>query len=67
MTNKSINFTQVVTYLLRICCGDVESNPGPKKQHQIFLCHWNLNGLAVHNVSKNFANYKLYLYQKIMI
>ena len=37
--------------LLLICCGDVESNPGPKKQHQISFCHWNLNGL-VHNFSK---------------
>ena len=35
-----------------ICCGDVESNPGPKKQHQISFCHWNLNGLAAHNFSK---------------
>ena len=32
--------------------GDVESNPGPKKQHQISFCHWNLNGLAAHNFSK---------------
>ena len=38
--------------LLLICCGDVESNPGPKKQHQISFCHWNLNGLAAHNFSK---------------
>ena len=37
--------------LLLICCGDVESNPGPKKQHQISFCHWNLNGLAAHNFS----------------
>ena len=38
--------------LLVICCGDVESNPGPKKQHQISFCHWNLNGLAAQNFSK---------------
>ena len=38
--------------LLLICCGDVESNPGPKKQYQISFCHWNLNGLATHNFSK---------------
>ena len=38
--------------LLLICCGDVESNPGPKKQHQISFCHWNLNGLAAQNFSK---------------
>ena len=38
--------------MLLICCGDIESNPGPKKQHQISFCHWNLNGLAAHNLSK---------------
>ena len=38
--------------LLLTCCGDVESNPGPKKQYQISFCHWNLNGLAAHNFSK---------------
>ena len=38
--------------LLLICCGDVESNPGPKKQHQISFCHWSFNGLAAQNFSK---------------
>ena len=38
--------------MLLTCCGDVESNPGPKKQYQISFCHWNLNGLAAHNFSK---------------
>ena len=38
--------------LLLICCGDVELNLGPKKQHQISFCHWNLNGLAAHNFNK---------------
>ena len=38
--------------LLLICCCDVESNPGPKKQHQISFCHWSLNGLAAQNFSK---------------
>ena len=32
--------------MLLICRGDVESNPGPKKQRQTSFCHWNLNGLA---------------------
>ena len=54
--------------LLVICCGDVESNPGPKKQHQISLCHWNLNGLATHNFNKvSLLSNLPYLYQKIMI
>ena len=38
--------------LLLICCGNVESNSGPKRQYQISFCHWNLNGLAGHNFSK---------------
>ena len=38
--------------MLLICRGDVESNPGPKKQRQTSFCHWNLNGLAAHNFSK---------------
>ena len=42
---------KILLKLLVICCGDVESNPGPKKQHQISFCHWNLNGLAAHNFS----------------
>ena len=43
---------KILLKLLLICCGDVESNPGPKKQDQISFCHWNLNGLAAHNFSK---------------
>ena len=35
--------------LLLVCCGDVESNLRPKKQHQISFCHQNLNGLEVHS------------------
>ena len=42
---------KILLKLSVICCGDVESNPGPKKQHQISFCHWNLNGLADHNFS----------------
>ena len=38
--------------LLLICFGDVESNPGPKKQYQISFCHRKLNSLAAHNFSK---------------
>ena len=48
--DKQIN--KLLLKLLLICCGDIESNPGPKKQHQISFCHWNLNGLAAHNLSK---------------
>ena len=48
--DKQIN--KLLLKLLLICCGDIESNPGPKKQHQIFFCHWKLNGLAARNFSK---------------
>ena len=40
---------KILLRLLLIYCSDVESNPGPKKQHRISFCHWNLNGLAAHN------------------
>ena len=43
---------KILLKLLVICCSDVESNPGPKKQLQISFRHWNLNGLAAHNFSK---------------
>ena len=48
--NKQIN--KLLIKLLVNCNGDVKSNPGPKKQHQISFCHWNLNGLAAHNFNK---------------
>ena len=48
--DKQMN--KLLLKLLFICCGDVKSNPGPKKQHQLSFCHWNLNGLAAHNSSK---------------
>ena len=38
--------------LLIICNGDIETNPGPKKNTKISLGHWNLNGIAAHNLSK---------------
>ena len=40
---------KILLRLLLIYCSDVESNPGPKKQHRISFCHWDLNGLAAHN------------------
>ena len=44
------NLPFVVLLLLRL--GDVETNPGPKKSSVIKFCHWNLNGLAVHDFLK---------------
>ena len=45
--DKQIN--KLLAKLLLICCGNLESNPGAKKQHQIFFCHWNSNSLTAHN------------------
>ena len=46
-------FTKQLIELLLILCGDVEQNPGPEKEKShITFCHWNLNGLMVHNFIK---------------
>ena len=44
--------TLALTMLLIICSGDIETNPGPKKNTKISFCHWNLNGIVAHNFSK---------------
>ena len=41
--------------IVLITCGNIELNPGPKKDKpcdNFSLCHWNLNSIAVHNFSK---------------
>ena len=41
--------------LLLICAGDIELNPGPRKNNTSYnfsFCHWNYNSIAAHNVSK---------------
>ena len=41
-------------YSLLLLQGDIESNPGgsKSKNHLPLFCHWNLNGLPAHNISK---------------
>ena len=41
-------------FLLLLCNGDVESNPGRKKNKESSLpcCHWNVNSLLAHNGAK---------------
>ena len=41
-------------FILLICSGDIETNPGPKsKSCQSFsICHWNLNSISAHNFTK---------------
>ena len=36
---------------LLFCCGDIETNPGPKYSSFTF-CNWNLNGLTAHDSIK---------------
>ena len=57
--DKQIN--KLLIKLFLICCIDVKSYLGPKKQHQISFCLWNLNGSAAHNL-KN-----LFLWQTISV
>ena len=51
-------YTTVITllyiFVLFLCHGDIEPNPGPKKllKYSISVCHWNLNNLSAHNFSK---------------
>ena len=41
-------------FLLLLCNGDVEFNPGPKKNKEFSLscCHWNVNSLLAHDCAK---------------
>ena len=41
-------------FVLLLCHGDIEPNPGPKKlkKNSLSVCHWNLNSLSAHNFSK---------------
>ena len=41
--------------IVLIICGDIELNPGPKKDKScdnFSLSHWNLNNIAAHDFSK---------------
>ena len=45
------------TYFLHILLlqhGDIETNPGPQKEKtkNLSCCHWNVNSLIAHNLSK---------------
>ena len=49
-------------FVLLLCRGDIESNPGPKKLKKSYLSvyHWNLNSLSAHSFSK-FTQMKAYI------
>ena len=41
--------------IILIICGDIELNPGPKKDKScdnFSLCHWNRNSIDAHDFSK---------------
>ena len=46
--------TLLYIFVLLLCRGDIESNPGPKKLKKSYLSvyHWNLNSLSAHSFSK---------------
>ena len=44
--------TEGLIQLLLLCSGDIEVYLGPKTKTQLSFCHWNLSGLAAHNVIK---------------
>ena len=33
-------------------CGDIEINPGPRKDENLSIFHWNLNSISAHNFVK---------------
>ena len=37
---------------LLMLCGDIEVNPGPRKDQNLSICHWNLNSISAHNFAK---------------
>ena len=41
-----------IKHFLLLKSGDIESNPGPCKSSALKFCHWNLNGLAAHEITK---------------
>ena len=46
--------TLVCIFIILQCHGDIEPNPGPRKlkTNLYSVCHWNLNSLPAHNISK---------------
>ena len=53
---KTVNllYSDYFLHLLLLQLGDIESNPGPKKEQIKYLlcCHWNANSLLDQNMSK---------------
>ena len=51
----SSGFLFVFVMLIWLTCGDIESNPGPRRRgssYNFSVCHWNLNNMTAHNFEK---------------
>ena len=63
-------FLPIILFLLLLLHGDIESNPGPKKNKKTYfpLCHWNVNSLVAHKKISLLAAYNsVYRYDIICI
>ena len=51
---EGVYITLLFIFALLLCHGDIEINPGPKKfkKNSLSVCHWNLNSLSAHKLSK---------------
>ena len=51
-----VNFFFTICFLIILkICGDIELNPGPKRDKsgdKFSLCHWNLNRDAAHDLKR---------------
>ena len=51
----SSGFCFAFIMLTLLTCGDIESNPGPRRSDSCYnfsICHWNLNSMTAHNFEK---------------
>ena len=51
----SSEFCFAFIILILLTCGDIESNPGPRRSDSCYnfsMCHWNLNSMTAHNFEK---------------
>ena len=51
----SSGFRFAFIMLILLTCGDIESNPGPRRSDSCYnfsICHWNLNSMTAHNFKK---------------
>ena len=51
----SSGFRFVFVMLILLTCGDIESNPGPRRHDPCYnfsVCHWNFNSMTAHDFEK---------------